>query len=311
MTEVNGLNNAVENLDYAALLAEAATEYGEDDLDVDETLSGMEESDDEEGAADATLESEPTSGEAPREGTDVILDRLEGNDPAAARVVRSLQRSNGQMRNEFNSLKSDMLDARQAHIDAIAKANGGQPSGEAAAAEPSAPESDLPDGVNAGHLAFFEKVAGHLGYEKRGVREAREQQKSTVAAANGYTQEQLKKGVEEFGDAFGTVDDAGKVTLNPKVVGKLQAKLKSLQDSSKGITPYDLYQLAQGESGKTTSRASTPRGARRTPQTNVVNRQTGGSKGSPQIYKEDRGDSFDQVFDRSWALARRDLVETR
>ena len=69
---VRGDTGQMEEGSVNAYLDDQAQEFGEDDLDIDAVLEGTQVQD---------------PGQASREGTDVVLARLDNSDPAAAEAL--------------------------------------------------------------------------------------------------------------------------------------------------------------------------------------------------------------------------------
>lgn len=278
-----------DDTDFRGVMDQQAQDWGADELDVDATLEGLEEESEE--------HAEP---EVRRAGTDSVLRRLEASDPEAAELVRGMQQRMSRNINEWNDLRSEVLGLREQLLGRLESS--GEP--EAAPAE-----KPLPEGVSQQHLDLFRQMADYFGYVPREEIAARDAEES----ATSHVQAALKSAVEEFGEDFGTVDESGEVQVNPGVQARLNARLRVLQDPARGITPRDLYLLEFGtqaarraEPVVAKARPAPPASPRR-PAAGVVRRSTGGGQ-RVRIYDPKRGDSRDDVLDRAWALARRDLV---
>ena len=287
--------------DFSEFLAEQAEEYGEDNIDPN-ILEGLEE----EGAAEKGPE---TPQRRRREGTDVVLRRLDKIDPEASRIMRSMQQTTSRNINEFNTLKSELLDIRAEML--AQREQGGDNTEDPATAEPTLPEGITPD-----HLEMFQTMADHLGYIPREELETKEREQS----ASSHVDSALSKGYEEYGDDFGVKNEDGSLTIHPEVQERLSSRLASLQDPSRGITPYDLFQMEFGVTAQSepARREETPQPApparvapaaqRSRPLPNTPVRRSSGGRGPTRIYDPKRGDSKEDVFDRAWAVAKRDLA---
>lgn len=232
-------------------------------------------------------ESTPRSGSR-REGTDEILERLEASDPAAADALRGMQRRMSQSINQERQLSE-----RLARLEGRLEAGGRQESGP----EPPQP----PEGVTEENLRLFQQMADFLGYVPRHEVQSREAERSS----SGVVEEDLQRGVEMYGDSFGTVDESGRVVLNPDIRDRLVRRLELLQDPTRGVTPLDLYRLEFADGAQERrAEGENRRGARpRAGRPNVARRTSGGLDGI-RIYDPRRGDSGDDVLDRAWALGK-------
>ena len=299
MTEVRG--------DTAALEEDVWGDTGVDESILDgldeEAEPGEEVVEDEEpeGEEAGEPEAEPEPTGEPREGTDSVLARLREQDPEAARVLSEMQRAMSQSINGYRDLQQQVLDLRERLIAQDEEAEPGE--------EPGA-EAELPEGVTEESLEMFRQIADHLGYVPREELTEREQEQQ----ADSYVQEQLRQGVETYGEDFGTVEPDGTVVLNDAVADRLERQLERLQDPKAGVTPLDLWKIemfdtllkdaGQGTQTKARARAPKARGVRQS----AVRRRSAAGKRRVRIYDEERGDSTDDVLDRAWVLAKQNLM---
>lgn len=288
---------------YQDFLDEQSAENGPDTLDIDAILDSLEGAVEGQEGAEEEPSAEADASEGPKGvGTEDVIERLDTEWPAGADAVRSVLRQMGRNQNEFNELKGQMLDVRQQLVDRL----------EAAAAESEsepAPEVELPEGVTQDHMDRFLAIGKALGFELKSER----QELDAAGAADGYAGDALKAGVEEYGEAFGTIDEAGDVVLNSDVKARLDQRLEKLRDPTQGITALDLFRLefpgaASQESEPAKEEPSKP-APRKVPgpKARVVRRSSGGTK-PLNIYDPDRGDTPDDVIDRAWALSRKELA---
>ena len=300
MTQVvRGDTGAADDVSYADLLEDQAEQFGADDLDPEEVLGEID------------TEDEDADGEAPnrarRSGTDEIVNRLESLDPSgeAADLVRGMQRKMSQNINEWNDLRTEVLDIREEMLRQREDND---------VAEDVEEDSPLPEGITDDHLDAFRSMAEHLGYVPKAEIDQTLHQRDTEVAADTSTQAALLQGVEEFGDAFGTVDNAGNVELNPEIRGPLSGVLARITSDTSGITPYDLFKIAYPSAPTVDQQevrapqVSRRRGSTRTPQVNVARRSTGGRTGVSIRSATPQNDDADSVFDRAWAKARVELT---
>jgi hypothetical protein len=281
-----------------------AAMLNEDPVDHDAVMDGIttegEEVEGEEDKIEDAVEGERPTDDAAgaNEGTDQVLARLESSDPAAYKTVRSMQQEMSKMHNEWHELRDSTLDARQQLLDRMESLNGSKEGADKTAEA----DSGLPEGVTQDHLDTFKAMAEYYGYVPRAELESRD----VRDAATDYTQNMLKKGVEEFGDEFGSIGDDGMVVLKPEIQSRLATRLENLVDETKGITPYELFVL---EYGRPPTKAEVPRRSSRpsvSPKVNV-NRRAPGELAPVKIYDRSRGDTAEDALDRAFTLTRREL----
>lgn len=287
MSEVAG-TGVVEQDDpsFASFLDDQAEQFGsaDDTEDVLGELEGLLDGDEAEGEGPEVEE------EGSGVGTTDVLRRLDTEWPAGAKAVRSMQQQMGRNQNEFNQLKGQMLDL----VMELQGMKGAQEE-----FKQDVPEEELPEGVTQEHLDRFAAIAKRLGFERREER----QEVEVSRAADESAEADLQRGVELYGDAFGSVDETGQVVLNPQVQERLVRRLNALTDPKRGITPLDLFTL---EFGGRRQGGGKPARKPPSPKANVARRSTGGGRRS-RIYEPARNDSADDVFARAWALAKQEL----
>jgi hypothetical protein len=287
---VRGDTGTVEDTTFQAMLEDSAEQWGEDNLDVDETLAGLEE--------DSKAEGQESKGAAGTRAmpTDELMTWLEDNNPEGAKTARAMQRDMSRMRNEHNTLQSDMLDVREKMVRFM---EGKSENGEVEGADPDA----LPEGLTGEHVEMFNKLADHLGFVPKSALDS----EKTEIAATDYTQSALQDGVEEFGEAFGTISDNGEIELNPLIQARMDSRLESLQDDARGLTPLDVFRLEFPNEGRTKGSSDKPL-RKPTPGPSVV-RRTSGGHAPVKIFDQTRDGDIDPsvVFERAWALGKRNL----
>lgn len=273
---VDGRNDQLTEDSFVSNLDEQA-------LDNDSVLEGLEDMEEEEQA----------SVDDRHEGTDQVLARLTRTDPEAARSVRAMQQQMSRNTNEWRQMQSQM-------IDVLTELQGRREEEE----ESSAPEDVLPEGVTQEHLEMFQAMAKHFGYVPRQELESKELQ----SAQDTHAEAALRQGVEQYGEAFGTIGVDGEVVMNPETQERLAKALERISDPKRGLTMLELYRLEFGAQQRRQPRTN-GQGPRQQParsRAGVARRSTGG--GQPvKIYDSKRGDSRDDVFHRAWALAMREL----
>jgi hypothetical protein len=275
----------------------------EDPLDHDDVLEGIRTEGGEDDPLDAQAAPRERSAGTPNPDTGTVVSRLASDDPEAHAVVSNMQRDMSRMHNEWHELRESTLQAREDLISARERLEGG---GIEEAAED---ETGLPANVTEDHLDMFKKMADHFGYIPRDVMESEDE----MAVADNHSNDQLVRGVEEWGDSFGTVEDNGEVSINPDLQGRISDRIERLTDSSEGITPYDVNVLLMHEAGinsvpaaREQSYARQPTNARSIPNSsaNTIRRSTGASE-RVKIYTP--GDDAGDVIDRAFALTTREL----
>ena len=170
-------------------------------------------------------------------------------------------------------------------------------------------EQVLPEGVSEQHLEMFRAMADHLGYIPRQELDERAQE----VQSRNYIQQNLDDAYEQFGEQFGSVDNDGNVRIHPEVQDRLRARLEQLQDPSTGITPLDLYRLEFGAQAPVQQvqeevQPEPPPQQRRPSPSATVRRSSRGGVPSVRIYDPSRNDSAEDVFERAWALGKRQLT---
>ena len=288
MTEVvRGDTGMAEEGGFNSYLEDQAQEFGEDDLDIDAVLEGTQVQD---------------SNQSSQEGTDVVLARLDESDPAAAQAVRGMQRRMSQNNNEWHELRTEVLNLREQMISAR----------EDNTAQPVAPQEEepLPEGVTEQNMEIFKAMADRLGYLPREELVQREETRAQEQSAESAVNSDLQAGVDMYGEQFGTMDGSGNFTLNPSIQRRLDNRMQALQDPSRGVTPLDLFRMEFPEAGgaRRTSaiRENSPNIENR-PSPNVVRRSGASTPGSGVDIRAGEA-SPEDVLERAWALARRELT---
>ena len=288
MTEVvRGDTGMAEEGGFNSYLEDQAQEFGEDDLDIDAVLEGTQVQD---------------SNQPSQEGTDVVLARLDESDPAAAQAVRGMQRRMSQNNNEWHELRTEVLNLREQMISAR----------EDNTAQPVAPQEEepLPEGVTEQNMEIFKAMADRLGYLPREELVQREESRAQEQSAESAVNSDLQAGVDMYGEQFGTMDGSGNFTLNPSIQRRLDNRMQALQDPSRGVTPLDLFRMEFPEAGgarrNSALRENSPNIESR-PSPNVVRRSGASTPGSGVDIRAGEA-SPEDVLERAWALARRELT---
>jgi len=290
--------------DYRSFVSDEANQWG--DVEDQGVLDGLEVSGIEvepESQADAPV-SQMRVDEGRREGTDQVLSRLRQSDPEAARIMSGMQRQMHQNINEWNGLKSEVLGLREQMLNQ--REQGQDPIQD----EGQVNERALPEGVSEQHIEMFKSMADHLGYVPRQELEDR----AMEAQSRSHIQQNLEDAYEQFGEQFGSVDEAGSVRIHPEVQERLRNRLAQLRDPATGITPLDLYKLEFGAQAPIQQpqqrQQPVPPPQQRRPSPSATVRRSSRGGGSPQvrIYDPGRNDSAEDVFERAWALGKRQLT---
>ena len=254
-------------------VAEDALGMMDDPVDDAAVLEGLEEED-----------------EVTRESTEGVLARLKSDDPSAARVVGAMQTQMSRMQNEWRDLQGELIST----LTALRA----QPSDEV----DEGVEEELPEGITIEHIETFKRMADHLGYVPREELVERE----VAQEVEGHAEEDLAEGVKLYGEAFGTVNEAGEVEVNEETLARLRQAHDRIFDPKIGLTLLDLYKMEYGPPAPKAAAVAPRSGARPTSRAGVARRSTGGGR-ELKIYDAKRGDSRDSVFDRAFALTRREL----
>lgn len=302
---------AQDSTDFATLLSESAREHGgalsPEETEVEEVVDpdvdgtkGEEETEptnEEESEEDNKPRWAPFSGKRP--GTDVIKEYLREHYPEALEVVRGMEATVSKNINETKQLQQQLIDALEEIRDIRSKP-----------AEKETPEPHQDRLYNEDQMALVRQIledVGVLTKEEMAQREAETESSSYVKAA-------LKQGVEEYGEAFGSIDEEGNVVLTDEVKEAIQPILDRIEN--KGVTPLDLAKIAGLSLPKKEAKTEAPRPAKKTASSlrkaNVVSRTAGiPGKTKVKLYDRARGDSGDEVFDRAWLLANQELTGSR
>jgi len=292
--------------DYRSFVEGEANDWG--DVDDSGVLDGLEtagmEEPEPESQADAPVPQMRVD-EGRRQGTDEVLARLRQSDPEAARIMSGMQRQMHQNINEWNDLKSEVLGLREQMLSQ--REQGQAPEQD----EELVDEQTLPEGVSEQHLEMFRAMADHLGYIPRQELDERAQE----VQSRNYIQQNLDDAYDQFGEQFGSVDNDGNVRIHPEVQDRLRARLEQLQDPTTGITPLDLYRLEYGDQAPVQQeqeqeevQPEPPPQQRRPSPSATVRRSSRGGVPSVRIYDPNRNDSAEDVFERAWALGKRQLT---
>ena len=284
--------------DFREFIAEESAEWG--DANDDGVLDGLEV-EEEVPAPDAPVPQVRVD-DGRREGTDEVLARLRQSDPEAARIMSGMQRQMHQNINEWNQLKGEVLGLREQMLNQ--REEGQVPENQN---EEQAEQSGLPEGVSEQHLEMFKSMADHLGYLPR--QELEQSARRRLSRAN--IQQNLVDAYEQYGEQFGEVDESGAVKIHPEVQQRLRSRLQQLQDPNGGITPMDLYRLEFGAQAPVQEQVQQP--PQRQQQTRpspsaTVRRSSRGGNPKVRIYDPNRNDSAEDVFERAWALGKRQLT---
>ena len=303
MTEViHGEHNTMEDVAYEDLLEQQDEEWGPDELDHDAALEGVEVEGD-------YNEQEDTHQTPRRESTNDVIARLDTTDPTAAENMREMQRAMSRQTNEWNELRTEMLEAREQLVDRLESRNG-----QGESADPPEPANNLPAGVTDEHLNMFQAMADHFGLVPRSELEA-EKADANMQQQNG---ESLRDAITLYGDDFGTEDENGNITIHPENQEAMRAKLAEITNPDRGINPQELYNLTfpdRAQGGKRQAPAGRRQGGQRSNQRprrmNVARQSTGGSP-RVRVYDPTKGNTpgntGEDVLDRIWALSKRELT---
>lgn len=309
---------------FEQLLAEHAQEFGGevDPVEVEQADDAVEDVDvrGEDGesmdAGDEDAQEEvdekpwkPGSGKRP--GTDVIKKYLEENYPEAADVVARMESTVSRNVNETKELQGDLIEAlREVEQLRDQLRSGGSPKGKSGEKQEQQKERIYTDD----QLDLVREILRDEGVVLKSELTAKEEADKQTS----YVAQALKQGVEEYGEAFGSIDDEGNVTITDEVREQLGPILERLE--TQGVTPLDLVKIAgltpkqRAEAGDDTEEAPKQKRQARNAETlrkSRVVKRTGGAaaRATPQLFDKSKGDTSDTVFEKSWALARAELSQ--
>tara|TARA_R110000744_G_scaffold251492_3_gene367412 strand:- start:2393 stop:3358 length:966 start_codon:yes stop_codon:yes gene_type:complete len=302
---------------FDAAFAASAQQWG-DEVDVDAALADVKNDVDgtagdgleEEFARDVTPDTGPANaasqhpigirGEKP--GFDEVLKWMGDEWPEGAEVARSWQSDMSRKAGSDVELRTQMLDMVEEMKDL--KASQGD--------VPVSPEFEaIPEQKiyteEQGQL--LEQWASDNGFVKQADLTAADEDRAARSAEHDV----LAQGVEQYGGAFGELNDDGTVELSEDLKQQLQPIMQQIDE--KGVTALDMVRMAgifdpvetQGQPrAGTDQQPSAPRRSRETLlRANTSSRPVavGAAGSTPQISFE--GDGAEDVFDRAYALAKR------
>lgn len=137
---------------------------------------------------------------------------------------------------------------------------------------------------------------------------------------DSFTDAQMMKGIELFGDDFATVDETGEAVLNVEIAPALKARLEDM-DTGMGVTPFQLYivenwdMLLEKAEQKGVEKAQAESDEQRKDRVTAARkgggiRRSGGATrgGSTGVaYNPDKGETTRDVLRRARSAAREEL----
>ena len=252
-----------------------------------------------------------------RPGFDQLIRDIENNlGPEHAEVARLMQQDGSRRVTEArglqDELRSTLLDVKELQQE-LSTLKGGQP--EAPAEEQERREPQLIDSVQPQQLELFKQMAEHLGYVKQGDLE----EAARAEVQSDFIQDSIDKGINEWGESFGTRDEDGDFVPSEAVKPLLDAEYERVMDENRGLTLKDLFVLANHEKIVESARqqdlsaAPETRGnTHRTPERRAAARRAsnqananGSMRTTPNIYSQ--GDRLEDVVARASLLSVRDI----
>ena len=280
---------------------------------------------DEQAAPQQVAPSQEETDNGKRPGFDKLIRDIETNlGSEHAEVARLMQQDGSRRVTEArglqDELRSTLLDVKELQHE-LSTLKGGQP--EAPAQPQEQREPQLIDSVQPQQLELFKQMAEHLGYVKQGDLE----EAARAESQSDFIQDSIDKGINEWGESFGTRDDDGDFVPSDEVKPLLDAEYERVMDDNRGLTLKDLFVLANHEkiveAARQTDLGAEPAGsatggntyannASRTPERREAARRAsnqananGSMRTTPNIYSQ--GDRLEDVVARAALLSTRDI----
>ena len=249
------IDKALEGVDLSLLEQEEVGDLFASETAEDETQDTEEETEtDSEEKADSgdeeTLEAKPDTakgksgaakGTASEKlpGIDVVLRELDEINPAAARVVRGLQRDFGDYntaRKQLDITQNQTLEMQRQLREALSEIKNAGDEDTQGEEDPDNPLSN----VKPEERDLFKRA---LAFElkKLGVKT---QNEADIEAQAEYVAARVKENGEKLGESLGKVGENGQVEFAPDIKAKVEAVRDRLSSTRQGVTWADLHILA-------------------------------------------------------------------
>jgi hypothetical protein len=128
--------------------------------------------------------------------------------------------------------------------------------------------------------------------------------KNAEAETGRLVADALRQGVEEYGEAFGTISPSGTVTINPD----LRENLRPIMDrvDEHGVTPLDLVKI-MGMALPEKEAAPSPVGRSNINRANVISRSAGSPNRNVRPDIRSKNGDWESTLDKAFALAQQDV----
>ncbi len=249
------INKALEGVDISALEQEEVSDLFGDETTQDdsqesdeeteqasgnETESDNEETPDDDADTAKGKSADKSKGTASEKlpGIDKVLRELDETNPAAAKVVRGLQRDFG----DYNTAKKnlDIVQNQTLEMQRQLRAALDEVAGnEEAQDDDQDPNNPLSRVKPEERTLFKQALAAEL--RRLGVKT---QSETDLEEQSKYVTTRVKEHETKFGDSFGKVNDNGHVELSPEIKAKVEAVRDRLASARQGVTWADLHILA-------------------------------------------------------------------
>lgn len=311
-TETQSFAEALDNSLDAALGELKDTEVEDAALLATEDDS-EEESD---GEAEATPSEEAPAEEPKADGklpsyADAVRQIEQALGPQVAEVVRRTQAEGSRKTQQFATYKAQVEDLIK-EVQSLKES-----SKESKPAEPDA-DDQLLQQMSQRDQKLMDAYLRKCGYVRQDEIAATE----TSRKSSDFVRAETERAAQEFGERFAK-KDGEQFVFDEDVQGRMTEVMQRLEDEARGVTPADLFVLANWrqmmqeaeERGKATVKAAPkPNGKPEPPKQKgiVTARSTGGRPQTGVVYRRGKDHpvkDFESVLDRALALSRQEMRE--
>ena len=236
-----------------------------------------------------------------RPGIDAVLRNVENElGSADADVIRGVLSGYHKTQAEWKQAKSEVQESLN-ELDEL-KAAYNQ--------EPEVQDPDL-QRVTPQQWDTFQKMLKQQGVPLRHEMEAEQ----ALEDHRGSVDDDINKGIEEFGEDFGHRDEDGQFVFNADIRNECEQEFQRLYDPEGGPNARDLYRLVKFDElikqaedrGSTTTQGNDRRRAREAVRSVVESRSASGGKNRDSIYKPGTSQNFEDVIARASLLSLREM----
>jgi len=268
------------------------------------------------GEGTSQRESAQYSDEGKKPGIDVLLKDVESQlGPEHAEVIRGLQRG-------YQSAREEVGDAQELR-ERLAELEGAF--NERKSAGPAMPELTVPadpnDPINQmtdEQKELFQRLFDRQAEEQGYIRQDHLDKKQSEATARDFVDQDVAKGMEQWGERFGQKDAEGKFLFAEEVQQQTSEVFDRIYDPERGLSATDLYVLAnwqslldeaKGQTAETqqTNQAAANRSRQRSAAITESRPRSTGQRRGPEVYK--KGEPFGDTIARASAQSYRELPE--